>query len=457
MKISLLPKQDAFVFSKAKFCAFFGGFGNGKTVAGCVKAMNLSLSYPGNFGLIGRLTYPELKATTRRTFFELFGCNEETISSHPLVERFSRAENHLRFKNGSEIIFRPLESPSDLLSLNLGWFYVDQAEEISEEVFMTLQARLRLDRVPQRTGFITGNPEGHNWIWRRFVKSRDPDYHMVEATSLENPYLPPDYVPTLLKSYPETWIRRYVYGSWDVFEGQIYGDFDPKAHVVNPFSIPAGWPRYRSIDHGRTNPTCCLWLALDQDGNVFVYREYYVVGKIVSEHARAIRELSAGESYIYTVIDPSCAAQQAVKHGSIIDEYMEHGIDVVPARNDLRAGINRVAEYLRVDPDRIHPLTERRGSPRLFIFNTCENLIREFPRYRWRRLRTAEQGARNLPEEPLGVDDHALDALRYFLMSRPIPADAPAPGRTESRVEQHLRRIIERKETFVDDHLGGLI
>jgi len=460
MEIRLLSSQDEFIFSNARFCAFFGGFGNGKTLAGCIKALRLSTEHPGNVGIIGRFSQPQLRATTRKTFFELLGCNEDTIAAHPMVKKFNKVENFLRFYNGSEIFFRHLDSPSDLLSLNLGWFYVDQAEEISENLFLILQSRLRLEGVPLRQGFLTGNPEGRNWIWRRFINDGNPDYNMVQATSLQNPHLPPDYVPSLLSSYPEIWVRRYVYGSWDVFEGQIYGGFDPRVHVIAPFSIPDKWPRYRSIDPGRTNPTCCLWFAIDNDENVFIYREYYKAGRIVSENARAISEISGAERYTYTLIDPSARQTSALGYGSVMAEYLDYGIETTPAANELKAGINRVCEYLRVDPERIHPLTGQRGSPGLFVFNSCENLIREFPQYRWRQLRTVEMGSSNQPEEPLGVDDHALDALRYFLMSRPCPPTKKSPEHRRSaqdRIRCHPDELAAQRIGVIDDHMGGII
>jgi len=144
---------------------------------------------------------------------------------------------------------------------------------------------------------------------------------------------------------------------------------------------------------------------------------------------------------------------------AVVAEYLDHGIDTVPAANGLRAGINRVGEYLRVDPERIHPLTGEKGSPRLFVFGSCENLIREFPRYRWRQLQSAEMGARNQPEEPLGVDDHALDALRYFLASRPGPLEKEKPEylTLQQKARGHPDELAAQKVGVMDDHMGGII
>src|SRR4030043_2473057 len=68
--IKLLPPQEKFIFNNNTYSLFSGGFGSGKTVALVLKALILSQMLPGNTGLIGRLTYPELRDTTQKTFFE---------------------------------------------------------------------------------------------------------------------------------------------------------------------------------------------------------------------------------------------------------------------------------------------------------------------------------------------------------------------------------------------------
>ena len=154
-QIEPTPKQIEFITSTAKFSCFSGGFGSGKTVAGCLRALLLS-SFPGSFGLIGRLTYPELRDTTRKTFFEI--CPPEYYDeAHG--GQWKPSENYLRLVNGSEIIFRHLDNVSEkeLLSLNLGWFFIDQAEEVGGNVFQILQSRLRLNTVSNRYGFIIFN------------------------------------------------------------------------------------------------------------------------------------------------------------------------------------------------------------------------------------------------------------------------------------------------------------
>lgn len=261
-EIKLTPKQEKFVFATERFNCYSGAFGAGKTWAGCLKSFFLS-SYPGNFGLIGRSTYPELRDSTRKTFFEI--CDPKYYDEKQ-GGRWSPTENHLRLVNGAEIVFRHLDTiaEKELLSMNLGWFFIDQAEEISINVWRVLQSRLRLNTVPRRFGFVACNPEPGTWIYDTFKRPFDEqrlskDYSYVESSSYDNPHLPKEYIQTLIDSYPEELRKRYVEGRWDVFEGQIYKEFDRNIHVVKPFEIPESWEKIVSLDHGMVNPTGVLW------------------------------------------------------------------------------------------------------------------------------------------------------------------------------------------------------
>src|SRR5690606_3632783 len=106
--------------------------------------------------------------------------------------------------NGSVVIFRSMDEPNKYKSLNLGAFYVDELSEIDESVWLMLESRLRRNTVSRRTGFATTNPEGHNWVWKKFVRDdgKNPDYGYFQAPTTENVYLPGDYVRGLLNSYP---------------------------------------------------------------------------------------------------------------------------------------------------------------------------------------------------------------------------------------------------------------
>jgi len=436
IKYDPLPKQRELHVSPKKYKFFGGGFGNGKTSAGCAEVFTLALEYPGCAGLISRKTRPELLATTMETFWnggggnpdtDWPGCPQEAVRSH------NKSQSRIELINGSVIHYWPLDDPSKLTNLNLGWFLIDQAEEVSEEMFMMLQGRLRQLNAP-RQGICLFNPNGHDWIWKRVVSDYGTatyrDHMLVHAKTSDNPNLPVDYIDSF-KNYPEAWRKRFFEGSFDVFTGQIWPEFDPQLHVINPLPLEDWWETAEGIDHGRRNPTAVVWAAFfSRFGHnyCFVIDEHYQAGWRVKKHADKILRNRAelGISPLWTVIDASASQKDPNTERSVIDEYWDHGVSVVPSDRHKIARIARVAEWLTPDPDVPHPITgefREDGCPRLYFYKHCLNLIEHVPQYRWKpQPPTAEEDAK---EEPLKKDDHDVDALGYLLMMRPEPGTKP--------------------------------
>lgn len=421
-KFDFNENQKLFLKCEDQVIAFFGGIGNGKTFAGIAKALMrvINPDNPPQLGMIARQTYPELRDSTQRTFFEL--CH--LMGMLPEVHyEYRKQENRVKFLNGHEIIFRSLDDPAKLLSINLGWFYIDQAEEVSEEVFLTLLGRLRAVADPQC--WITGNPLGHNWIWHRFIHDPVPGNIIFNAKTEENIHnLPEGYVDSLKNNYNEIWINRYLYGSWDAFEGQIYPDFEPSIHVKNHFTVAPEWRRFIGIDHGRTNPTAVLWGAVDQDDILYIYREHYEAGQDVDYHARAIQaHLNEGRYETY-VIDPSTGAGKKDDPETIGNRYRQLKIPVINANNDVQGGIDKVTEYFK--------------HGKIFIHKSCENLIRELINYQWEQP-SASRIELNQPERPLKKDDHSCDALKY-LVGEVVASNAKKDTRTDT--ERFIDKIV---------------
>lgn len=408
----------------------------------------LCLQHPGILGLVCRATYPELRDTTRREFLSIV--TDQLYMKEGRDYTFNRAENHFRFTNGSEVLFRSLDDPDKFKSLNLGFFYIDEASEANEEIFLMLQGRLRQKGV-RRCGYMTSNPEGHNWLWKWFVATQKPGYAFFHAPTTENTHLPQDYIEALMQ-YPENWRRRYMEGSFDVFEGQVYPMFDYDIHTIDPFDI-RHWEIVETIDHGVRNPTAYLQAAVDPDGNIYICDEHYQAGQLVSHHANVIQSKRKGKKISYTIIDPACKQTNGINGMSVIDEYIDCGVHPTPGNNDVIAGINRVSEFLKIDP-----LTNK---PKLFIFRTCENLINELQQYKWEKLKPGKD--QNEPEKPVKVNDHAADALRYLIMSRPEPwasgivqAIAPASTVNKSKMFDSQGRHYSEIEDSQDEESAWL-
>jgi len=437
--ISLLPTQHAFASSSCRHKAYIGPMGSGKSLVLCLLCLVLASSVPGNAGVIGRFARSDFNRTNRVRLEELL------IPS--LVER--------ELPNGEGWLIRTSDPnrPSTLWtahydeagpyrSMDLGFFAIDEVNgddvspSVPEDVYNTLVSRLgRLAHVRRPYGLLAGNPQGHNWVWDKFhgdSPRRLPDHQMFTPQPYENaPNLQAGYYERLVKTMGPEWVARYVMGSHDTFEGQVYGELSPAAHIVDPFPIPATWPRIIALDYGARNPTCVLFIAVNTDGALFVYDEHYEPSKAIPYHAEKIKQRLPNMEHARSIrwpADPSIFAktmQKAGKTFSVFDEYADAGLDQwEPGENDNKAGRERVKEYLR--------------SEKLFFFRDhCPNLWRELTQLHWHRSRSL--GDVNPKEEEADKDNHGPDALRYAVMSRPEsakPEKIPAPPATIGEARQ---------------------
>lgn len=363
--------------------------------------------------LICRLFNPELKLTTYKTFLEI--CPKELIAEHRVADQIIK----IRSVDGgiSNVIFRGLEEPDKHRSLNLNAAYIDEASQVSEEAFTLLQSRLRGKHF--RKILCTTNPNGHSWLYRYWIKkdfgneNAKRQFFSVHAPSVENVHLPEGYVQNMLDSWSDERIKREVMGSWDAFQGQVYTEFERAKHVVKPFVIPKEWTKFIGLDVGYRNPTCALWCAMDYDSNIYVYREFYQAEWIIEEIVKGrpgvgpgLLTLSQGEKVEGIWVDPSSKANRGKESDfTTYLEYLPRDWALLPANNEVSVGIDRVKQFLK--------------GKQLFIFDSCVNLIEQMAQYRYEELTPGQELAKNIKESPVKKDDHAVDALRYAIMSRP--------------------------------------
>lgn len=241
--------------------------------------------------------------------------------------------------------------------------------------------------------FWTCNPDHpQHYIKVNFIENKKLDAKSWHFNLDDNPILSEQYKDELKNAYTGVFYDRYILGKWVLAEGSVYPDFSREVHVCESVALPEHWYKVRAIDFGYTNPFVCLWGAVDQDGRLYIYDEHYQSKTLIKDHAAAIKRRTNGV-YYFTVADHD--AQD-------IAELRAEGVETVNAKKDVISGIQKVARRLVVQQD---------GYPRIFIFNNCTNLIREFESYRWAEVKEG----RNEKEEPIKDNDHALDALRYMV------------------------------------------
>lgn len=450
-----LPKQEAFLKSVLdtngpQYLAYYGGFGSGKSIVLCAAIITQAVLYGGEY-TISRMYMPELRRTTMKTFLDI--CPKELI----IEVRVADAEVHLRSRSGKAIVyFIGLDEPGKIDSMNLSGFGIDEASQTTEEALLKLQGRLRNPK-GLRKGLLVGNPKGRDHVYRYFVskvaikEDSRKKYQMIVAPSTENVHLPEGYIEGMLGSYSKERIQRDIMGSFDSFEGMIYSEFDRSIHVVAPFDIPEGWTRLIGHDHGFTNAAASVFGAVDEDGNIVIYDEHYVRETLIEDICKKGINLKVGKDKISGMyIDPSTKAKRNQAGGlaysdfsTYLDNLPKH-VPLILANNDVSSGIDRVKSFLRINP--------KTKKPRLTIFDTCHNLLEEIGEYRWAELSASQEGSKNQKEEPRKYNDHAMDALRYLVISRPDPSKASDRSKTqfptlESSIKRDFDAYRKPKET----------
>lgn len=441
------PKQALFRDAFEKYKLFGGGVGGGKSVSLCAEGLRFSLTWPGNRGFMGRHEGEAFRKTTLVSLLRLIGEIEQITDTKLIIPQgHNQTKKEISFINGSMISYGGLgeqDSLDRIKSLEIGWFCVDEASETNLNVINMLKARLRWKlpdgTYPRYFGLFASNPEP-GWLKTTFVIPQQQgapreDHVFIQALLKDNPWLPPGYMDDLIRDNPKSWVKRYVDGSWAAVEGQVWPDFDFEVHVFpNPQhpSIEIPYPTsnqspFAGLDHGQTNPTCLLGAYIDNDGNIFIYDEYYQKG-LVSLHCSNIKSQFKDFQLEEIHADPSMWSKIREKDGlpwSIADEYDDRDIVLLQGNNNVNSGINRVGEYLKVMENKAHPfLPDCNESPSLFISKRCKNLIRELPEYIWKKSKDDS----NPKEEPKKLHDHACDAFRYLVMSLPSPDEKKEPG-----------------------------
>jgi len=324
-----------------------------------------------------------LRDVTQKMFFELLD------KGHYPYE-FNKSENSCRVF-GANVLFRSADAPERLRGVNLNWAYLDEAAQMHEDVWRIILGRLRHGKNPG--AWITTTPAGFNWVYKYWIERANSNYALIHSSTRDNIYLPPEYLADLEANYVGEFAKQEIEGEFVAFEGLVYLEFSRNENVYKDHPLPDSWARVRAIDFGYTNPFVCLWGAVDHDGRLYIYDEHYKARMLIRDHAALIN--SQNHHYAWTVADHD--AQD-------IAELRACGIESHNAHKDVILGIQKVKARLKVQPD---------GWPRLMVNEKCVNTIREFCGYRWQE----SKAQRDEKEEPQKEMDHAMDALRYMVMS----------------------------------------
>ena len=450
------PIQEGFVFSPKRRVGYAGAIRSGKTLGACARKLILAQMIPGSRFLIGRKDYNDLFNTTLKEFSSLVTAQNGGDWKTPgrLVIKYNGEFNDLTIRTKGEpsiFHFRHLKNVSKQLGVETSGYFIDQIEEVDEEVFSHITSRMtwwnndRRLKFKAKYGFypkefetIACNPDP-GWIRgflfeqddknSRFYREERDRFTLFEATTEQNrKNLKPDYIEEMERTHTKAWVERFLRGDWNIKGGAVFEEFDEDIHCIPEFRIPAHWPRFISLDWGYNHPCAVYWLAADENGTIYVYDEYFDRGKLVSQVAAEIHRKTHTHTAapnaddnggLIVWMDPSTDQHHGVVERSVLGEFNENKIYGVKANNDVDAGINKIAERLKHD-DTIKPT--------VYIFRRkCPNLISGLKKYIWQPPNA--QGIST--GRPVKKDDDAVDAFRYGIMSVLETSSAGAPPKNK--------------------------
>lgn len=332
-------------------------------------------------------------------------------------------------ETGSKIVIGGMNKASRILSTEYDVIYVNECTELTLDEWEKLAGRVDRPKLDDTRppSLLLGdcNPDAPtHWI---MVRANEGKVKLWHSRHEENPamfsrkgWTPAGkrYLRRLETSTTGVRYQRYRMGKWVAAEGVIYEGWDQSRHYIDPFPIPADWPRYWCIDFGFVNPFVWGWFAVDPDGRLYLYRQIYRTHRLVEDHAAQGMALSKDEPPPLAVIVDHDAEDRATFK-------RKTGKDTKAAHKTVKDGIQAVASRLKIQED---------GKPRLFVFRDGaiddvqygvverekdleevgkpSGTAEEFPTYIW-----DPRGDKNpeMKDKPLKEDDHGMDMTRYMV------------------------------------------
>ena len=432
------PQTD-FLAAPETDVLYGGAAGGGKSYAMLVDPLRFA-HRSAHRALILRRSMPELR--------ELIDKSRELYPKAFPGCRFREVEKIWTFPSGAKLEFGFLERDADVYRYQgqaYSWIGFDEITHLNTEFSWNyLASRLRTTD-PEITPYMrcTANPggAGATWVKKRYVNPSSPNESFVGADGLtrrfiparleDNPYLAHDgRYEQMLNALPDVQRKQLLEGNWDITEGAAFTEFDLDMHVIAPFEIPIGWERVKGIDYGYASESACVWGAVDStDGTLIIYRELYRKGLTGVDLAQLITNMELEDPYSVQGVLDTAAWNRTGTTGPTVGETLQRaGHKLRRADKNRIQGKIQIHEYLRVQPS---------GRPKIQICNNCPNLIRE--------LQSIPLDKSNPEDVDTHAPDHAYDALRYLIMSRPKVNDI-------FNQFKHLR--MEQAYTPVDAEFG---
>jgi hypothetical protein len=336
--------------------------------------LTIALEYPHSRWVVGRKTLPSLRDTILKSFL--------AAVPQELVREFNKAQLNLTLINGSEFLFRPLDDPEKLKSLEVAGFIIEEANEVEEEIWQRLKDRMR-QKLPNGTrpryrSTIMLNPgDEDHWIPQVFLFRRPDGHKLFQSSTIDNMLnLPSEYIDELKSTYNEATLQRLLYGQFGrIHKGRpVFPTFNRKDHV-RLFDYDPKIMLVRGWDFGFNHPVC-TWLQMRGDQirvlNVLkgkrIYLDDFINGTQQFDGVRKAQEALFGPNIPTKDFCDPRGSDETDKGVTSVSILNRNGIFPIYRRTWIEEGL----DAMKMKMDTKDRLT---GEPNLIVHPRCKNLI----------------------------------------------------------------------------------
>lgn len=459
------PHQEDVHRDSHLYVGNFGGYGSGKTTNSQQEQYKHAFITPNGNSLIAANITPQYEQTIKRDI--------ESDLPAAFIREVSNMKAYMDLVNGHRILYRPLDDPDKLRSLNLSHAIILEASETPHDAFVQLQTRVRnsaafINSPDAKPGdkpladwrkiIIESNPDA-GWIRSNFlliskdvyrhgtIKEKLPQLDSEEfgdninalnpqmsshiTATNANRYLPADFMQTLARNKPQWWVNRYLFGSFSYAVGLVY----PTAldWVIPTSKIPRHWKRLIAFDYGLSDNAVYLFAAIHpEDGTIYIYKEVVTNNNNIVELARLYFENTAdipsGGMYQPPIIDPKSGTKRDYNKKTLIDHFLDYNIAFQPGHIQIDARVFRTNTFFECGKIR--------------IMDCCQYLIGELRDYKWKEDKNASNQLSNKPEDK---NNHAINPLEWICMALPADPSKIVMG-VYNRQGQNLAAQEERRK-----------
>jgi PBSX family phage terminase large subunit len=403
------PHQAEVHLDKRRFRLLVAGRRAGKTFSAFHDMIAHALKKPFQLCWWVATTYRDAKEIGWQHFLDFQDYLEPAIKSVSLVDL------RITFKNGSRVYFKGSDAQDSLRGRGLDFVVVDEAAFQHPDVWRKILRPALSDK--QGKAILLSSANGRNWFYEQYSYAKRPDLaHLwgvyIWPTSV-NPLISEDDLIAAQNELSSNDFRQEYLAEFVTKAGMVYDDFTEE-NVIQSFTPTRRYSYFIGIDFGFANPSAIVFSAVDPDGNVIVFDEIYESRLSMEDMTNKINaklwhyKLSSSD-VTFIATDPAGNAEELTSGISPVDYLRQKGgYNVINKGTRIAPGLALVRSYIK----------NSFGHRRLHIVGpTCPELIRSIYGYTYAPKRMSSS---LVDEEPLkdGLNDHACDALRYFMVNR---------------------------------------